>query len=939
MSRAFNSTVLCAFLMIASPAVAADEAPLDAASARPVGPVLDKEEAIPEAGHDVEGGPIGEGAEFARITPIVEAEVNAADPHYRGWVERIRTGTADKRIMRLHAFYRNRLDPFDSKIAVDWREEPFRVLRDEAASRQAVARFEQGRNTAAPSRADSSATTRGVAGGISPHGVWKPVGPFTIPGRMTGLARPEGQPDTLYASAADGGLWRTKDAGSNWERLSDFEVTLSGGSVLIDPNDPNTIYFGTGEGNGAIDNYPGIGVLKSIDGGLTWSTSNTFSSSVRALTMHSVDSNRVYAAGSGGCYKSDDAGATFSLMPGMPGAGASDIVINPANPDIVYCSFWTNSTDGDIFKSVDRGDSWVDSSAGLPAPNATGRIALAISQSNPDVLIAGIDEDGGLIYRTTDGGDNWTATQLVGFCGGQCWYDIDVEIDPADSNRYYAAGVNTYMSGNAGGAWSLISSSSGGRGAPNYVHVDQHDVFSPAAGEVILANDGGIYRSMNYGQSWTEMSQGMDTTQYYGICRHPTDPGWAFGGTQDNGSHRRTPGANPEWDRVLGGDGGMCMSGPPGSNVVVGEFQNHNMQRSTNGGNNWSSANGGIGSGEPRPWVGIMTADPSDRNNMWTGTDRVYRSLDARASSWSDVSGELYGGNSVSAIEVSPSNSNFVWAGFSGGGLFLGSVALSANPNWRDSRVAGMPTRYVRRIRVDPDSFFIAYAVFGGFGSGKIWKTVDAGHNWTDQTGNLPDVPVNDLVIDADNPGTLLAATDLGVFRSDDDGTTWYGFSNGLPTVASIEFTHDRGQDRLRVGTHGRSMWEWQEAADGATPVADGATAGGTSMIVAKLSASDARIEWDALTCTARDHNLFYGDLDDVANRGYLGSECALGNSGRADLTLPTSPSGDLYFVLVATDGQGTEGPHGFDVSGQAVSADGIGSCGIAAQDPLATCP
>ncbi len=913
-------------------------------------------------GEDVEGGPLSEGEQFRLWTPLGPAELNAVDPQFRRWAETIAAGQADKRIMRLYWYYHWRLQPFDRPVPQNWRERGLAVLRDTERTRAARAALEARRAdtpSAPPGSVLDAAAARGgttsadagtdAGPGISPWGVWVPIGPYTIAGRTTGLDRPADEPDTLYAAVADGGVWRTRDRGQTWERLSDFEPTLSGGSILLDPTDARTIYFGTGEGNGAIDNYPGIGVLKSTDGGLSWTPSNQFSSVVRRLAIHPSEPSRIYAAGASGCYVSTDAGANFSLIdaPGLPtGTGASDVLIRPDDPNRLFCALWGGS-DGGIYRSTDRGATWARLDTGLPAPNTAGRIALAVSRSNPDTMIAGIEINSGTIYRTDDGGDNWyePAPSPLGYCGGQCWYDNAVGIDPADPNVLYAGGVSAHRSLDGGVSWAVMSSG---------VHVDHHFVFAPAAGEVLLANDGGVYHSADQGSSWSEWSLGMDTTQYYGICRADDDDDWAFGGTQDNGSHRRRP--SDGWQQVLGADGGMCMYGPAGSGVIVGEYQNLNIRRSADGGASFFDANTGIPGGEPHPWVGILVADPSDRNNMWTATDRIYRSLDARATAWQKVSDALHcasvaGCRTATSIAVAPSDSNTVYAGFGAqgpvppvfpgqtAGVFKTTNALDASPTWTDVSSPGFPFRSVRRLRVHPDDASTVYAVIAGYGAPKIWKSADGGASWVDRTGDLPDVPVNDLVIDADSPGTLLVATDLAVFRSDDDGATWYGFSEGLPTAAAIELTHDRLTGRLRVGTHGRSMWDWQEASTSALAVPDGANVGGTQMMVALLDSSTMRLYWDTRTCTAREYNLFWGDLDDVATRTYGGAECGLGSSGQADVPLPVTASGNVFFVIAAADGAGTEGPHGFDSGGDPVSANGIGFCGIASQDILASCP
>ena len=900
-----------------------------------------------DPGEDVERGPITEGEQLRQWTALTDLELRAADPSFRLWVELIRAGLADKRIMRLWWFHRSRLDPFVSRVPEGWRQRGAAVLRDGARTARALGvyrppvRGDAPRPPAGSIEATSERLRGGspegivadAAPGISPWGVWVPIGPYNIPGRMTGLDRPEGEPLTLYAAAADGGAWRTRDGGASWEVLTELEATQSGGSILLDPSNPSVIYFGTGEGNGAIDNYGGIGVLKSTDAGRTWTASNPFSGSVRRLAMHRSEPSRVYAAGDSGCYLSTDAGATFTLISGagLPtNAGASDVLVRPDDANTVFCAIWGGSQGG-IYRSVDHGASWSFLSSGLPAMGSVGRIALAVSRSNPDVMIAGIDTASGTVYKTTDGGDTWTALAggSAGFCGGQCWYDIAVGIDPVDPGVLYAGGVGHRRSMDGGLTWGPADSG---------VHVDHHFVFTPAAGEVILANDGGVYRSGDHGASWSNWSLGMDTSQYYGMCRHPSDPDWAFGGTQDNGSHRRRLTDTPAWQQRLGGDGGMCMSGPPSGSVVLGEYQNLNIQRSTDGGNSFFGANGGIPSREPHPWVGLLVADPSDRNNMWTATNRIYRSLDARATNWVVVSGALYFNLSATAIEVAPADGNVVYAGFDAGGVFVSSNALAAAPTWTSIK-GSLANRGVRRIRSAPWSADVVYLVHAGYGAGKIWKSTNRGGSWTNVTGDLPDVPVNDLVVDGDAPGTLIAATDLGVFRSDDDGASWYGWSTGLPTVASIEMSYDAASGKLRLGTHGRSMWDWQEAS--ATPVAvpDGAVVPGRQMTLERIGAADVRVRWDVRGCTARDYNLFWGDLDDVAIGTYAGATCGLGTSGMATVPMPTTSSGNVFFVVASSDAAGTEGPHGHAGDGTPSARNGIGLCGIAAQEGAATCP
>lgn len=909
-------------------------------------------------GEDVEGGPITEGEYFRRVTDISPAEIEAADPAFRHLVDLIRTGQADKRIMRSYWFYRWRLEPFDRPFPENWRDHGLAILEDRARTAAAASSFLANR----PRQQDESSGTStwdigagendgpsiAAGPGVSPNGLWTAVGPFNVAGRTTGLDRHPDHADTLYASVADGGLWRTTDRGQTWTPLTDFEETLSGGSVVVDPTDPDTIYFGTGEGGIHVDNYPGIGVLRSVDGGTTWTASNEFSSGVRRLAIHPSEPTRIYAAGDTGCFLSTDSGTTFNVIdaPGLPtGDKASDVIIRPDNPDWVYCAIWGGSNGG-VYRSTDRGANWTFLDNGLPV--GLGRVALAISRSNPDILIAGTEYGSGWIYKTDDGGDSWyrpISDGSLAYCGSQCWYNNAVGIDPVNSDILYAGGISAHKSIDGGVTWSNMSSG---------VHVDQHAIFTPTGGEVILANDGGIYHSNNHGGSWSEWSLGMDTTQFYGICRHETDDDWAMGGTQDNGTIRLRQ--SDGWREVMGADGGMCVAGPGSTGIMLAEMQNHAVRRSTNGGESWYGAEDGIGEDEPRPWVGILAVDPSDRNNMWTATNDVYRSMDAKTSSWARVGDNIncdtLGCKTVSAIEVAPSDSNIVYVGFRAfapyppiyqgarGGVFRSANALDSAVTWTNLTGDSFPYRSVRNMAVHADDPNIVYVVFAGLGSGKVWKTADGGVTWADHTGDLPDIPVNDILVDADNSGTLLAATDLGVFRSDNDGVNWYGFSAGLPRAAAIEFTYNRDTGKVRIGTHGRSIWEWRPSGSGPpVGVPDGDQVPGTPMIVAKLSETTMRVSWDVTTCAGADYNLFHGDLDDIASLSYAGAECDLGGTGQADVPLPDTPSGNSFFVIASDNNAGTEGGHGYDSEGTPRSTDGIGFCSITYHDSLATCP
>lgn len=885
---------------------------------------------------DVEGGPLADAETFRRLTPIRPDELAAVDPKYREWARAIHEGRADKRIMRLHHYYRSRLEPFDRPFPSDWREDGLRRLRDTERVAASVRAYRE------------NAAGNDGAGGIPVAGAWAPVGPYTIAGRVKGLAQPEGQPDTLYAASANGGVWRTTDRGVTWEPLSDFEDTLSGSAIVVDPNDPSILYFGTGETQ-HIDAYPGVGVLKSTDGGMTWTASNDFSPYVWRLAIHAAAPSRLFAAGQGGCYVSNDGAVTFALIAatGLPAGEATDVAVRPDDADTVFCAFRGQG----VYRSQDGGTTWSALTSGLPS-SGTGRIALAIAPSDGNVVAVSLEQNQGDVFKSVDGGDTWDRVNggtPLAHCGGQCWYDQAIAFDPVDPDRIYVGGIGLYRSTNGGDTWESVGSG---------VHVDHHFLLAPSAGIVFDANDGGIYHSDAGGANGTfvEWSIGVDNSQYYGICNDPDDDFIVWGGTQDNGTHRRRPA--DDWTQPLGGDGGMCMTGPAGTDIVIAEFQNHAMRRSTNDGGSWSGAEDGIDGDDPRAWVGVLEVDRGDRNNMWTVTNDIYRSMDAKATPWEKVAttphcgGGLTGCLSARAISVSPADSGVVWVGFGASspvppfadgkraGVYRTANGLDPTVTWTDVSDPTWPYRSVRAVTAHPDDPATAYVVLGGLGAGKVWKSSDSGVTWTDRTGDHPDIPVNDLLVDADNPGTLLTATDLGVFRSDDDGATWYAFSNALPRSAAIEFNYNRATGVLRVGTHGRSVWEFRpSAAGGVGPVPDGNRVAGTPMRASRLDGTTMRVTWDVAACTAADYNLFWGDLEAVASLTYDDASCSLGASGTADVPIPVTASGNAFFVLAGSDGVDVEGVHGYDGNGALRSTSGIGLCGIASQDSSSTCP
>lgn len=886
-------TALICVLLVVAPSVVAP--------ARAAGDPDDVPTLATKAGADGRS-PRSDGAVYRDATPIEAAEWKSPHPGYAWLLQRIAAGTADKRIMRQHYWLHFRLEPFDKPIPADWRARArARLLATEGA----------------PQKASATALLPAV-------GRWVPVGPYTIPGRVTGLSRPAGRPGWILAAMADGGLWLTRDAGAHWDPLTDREATQASGAALGDPVDGSVLYWGTGEGNGAIDNYGGYGVMRSVDRGRTWLVSNNFSGTVRCLAEDRTARGTIWACGNDGAYRTTDSGATFTKLPGLPNNGASAIAIRPDRPSTIFVGLWG----GGVWRSTDGGTSFTQLAGGLPAN--IGRVDLALCAANPDVMVAASELNNGDLWKSTDGGTTWAALSAApDACGGQCWYDLVAAIAPDDCNTIYWAGVGAYVSRDGGASFAQMPTS--GTGSAGW---DFHAALTGTGGEIVLGGDAGVFRSLDHGATFAARSDNLPTTQYYGGCGHNTDPSWIAGGTQDNGTDQSA--TTQAWRYILGGDGGKCVAS---NNQVFAEYQVTNVQRSLDGGNSFGDANGGIGSNDPKAWVGIMAKDPLDARTAYVGTSSVYRTTNFHDTAWVKVMNPLYYGRLVTSMAVSPVDRNVLWVGFDYGGLYRTANALATPPAWKAIKGSSWPLRAVTRVTPHPSNANAAWIVQGGYGYPKIWSTVDAGTTYTDVTGDLPDLPVTDLVVDPGDTNVLIAGTDLAIWRSSDGGAHWTNFSDGLPYVAIADlFRHPAAGD-LVAATHGRSFYRFRAAAAGAVAVPDGKTVPGKELVAERTASGALWLRWDSAACTAADYNLFWGPLAGVAQATYGGAVCGLGRTGEKVIAMPGTAGDSLFFVVAGASAEGVEGPHGYRSDGSPSGGTGVGSCGVTVHQAAATCP
>jgi photosystem II stability/assembly factor-like uncharacterized protein len=661
---------------------------------------------------------------------------------------------------------------------------------------------------------------------------WQFVGPTNIGGRVVDIAVDPVASNTIYVAAATGGVWKSTDQGAQFTSIWPATNPQAMGALVIASN--GTLFAGTGEANpgGGSITYGGSGVYRSVDGGGTWQRVGlTNSGAIGRLAVDPTNSQNIFAAATGdlfnpggerGVYKSIDGGSTWTrvLTGDNDTTGAVDLAIDPLNPNRVFAAMWDHLREPNLrryggmgsgmYRSTDGGSSWQRLTNGLPGPAATiGRIGVALAASNPQRVYAIVNQTSGPFqgfYRSDDGGDSWTNLSpnetLAGEQASYGWWFGRVWVDPLDQAHVFAAGVFLCESQDSGSSFT-------GQSSP---HADHHamawDLKVP--GRVYLGNDGGTYRSDVNGSNnqWTAAII-QPFTQFYSVDVSEQDESRIVGGTQDNGVLRSYGGT--AWNSYVGGDGEEALIDPVNQDLVYGCSQYGVCRRSTNGGNSTLSFGATVSS--RRNWFTPLQFDPTNPAVLYYAGDRVNRSTD-NAAHWSVISPNLTGGpgpdpsypfGTVTTVAGAKTDPNRVLAGTDDGRLWF---TTNLGVDWTRVTDSDVPGTWVTRVMVDPINAQVAYATFSGFRSGAplpyVLKTIDGGATWASIAGDLPQAPVNDIVI---VNSTLYVGTDVGVFRSIDGGATWLTAGEALPNVPVTDLEYRAASNSLYAATFGRGIF------------------------------------------------------------------------------------------------------------------------------------
>lgn len=692
------------------------------------------------------------------------------------------------------------------------------------------------------------------AAGVS-RGSWTWIGPGNVGGRVTTILTFADDPNKLLINNPGGGIWLSTNGGATWQPVNDFMQNLAVSALAANPANPAEIYAGTGGGpNSVTDSFlsqlRGAGMFKSNDGGATWTqlastAAVDFTNGIERIAV-SPDGNTILASSKfvysdvpKAILRSTDGGQSWNDTLKIAGVSGNSVAFNPKDSTQAIASSLMKA-----YYSIDGGANWTEST-GLNAPdNPGGLVALAYAKSDPSVVYASVNTNGGEVYRSSDGGKSYAMVNTgTKYLGDQGWYCNVIFVDPTNANTVVVAGLDIYRSTDGGQTFTKISKWQ--KPAEKSAHAD-HGVIAAAANydgttvkTVYFGNDGGLYKAdlpdVQEEAGWQLLNSGLGITQLYGVAANQN--GVVVAGAQDNGSVRFT-GDLQKWTPWQGGDGGYVAADPIDPNLFYGEYVNGTIYRSSDGGTSQAENIFGVDdyfdgtswTKKARPgaiteakdptanFIAPLIIDPNEPNRVYLGARSLWMTSNAKTANtdggpqWTAVKAPAGadGSNNIGSIAVAPGDSNTVWVGHNNGDVYVTTNALAATPAWNKVGDTTLPKRFATRIAVDPQNKNTVYATFGGFTADNVWRTTDGGATWTSIVGSgatqLPQVPVYGFAVHPRNSKWLYAGTEVGIFASEDGGATWTLPTDGPANVAvkDLEFVGTT----LYAATFGRGVYK-----------------------------------------------------------------------------------------------------------------------------------
>lgn len=694
---------------------------------------------------------------------------------------------------------------------------------------------------------------------------FRSIGPALMSGRISDIVIHPAKPAVWYVAVGSGGVWKTENAGTTWQPVFEQEGSYSIGCLTLDPLNPERIWVGSGENVGGRHVGYGDGVYLSEDGGKSWQNKGLkLSEHISKIIVHPTETKTVWVAAQGplwskggerGVFKSADGGKTWKKVLGdTEWTGATDIVIDPRNPERLYAATWQRHRSvgayvgggkgSAIYKSDDGGESWEKLSKGLPSGDM-GKIGLVLSPQNPDVIYAAIELErrAGGVFKSTDRGASWTKQSDAVAGGTGPHYYQELYASPFQYDKIYLVDVWMQVSEDGGKTFNRMNEQN--------KHVDNHAIASRKDNPdyLLVGNDGGLYESFDNTKSWKFVSN-LPVTQFYKVAVDDDLPFYnVYGGTQDNntqGGPSRTDNVhgirNSDWFVTLFGDGHQPATEPGNPDIVYSQWQQGNLTRfdRTTGEMVYIKPQPEIGEPSERfNWDAPVLVSPHNPKRIYFASQRVWKS-DDRGDSWVAVSGDLttqqerirqklmdrqwswdaawdlyamsdY--STITSISESPVKEGFLWAGTDDG---LIHFSEDGGKNWNKISVTSLPgvpsTAFVNDIKADLYDASTVYVVLDNHKTGDfapyLFKSTDKGKTWKSLRANLPDRTLTwRIVQDHVKQELLFVATEFGIWYSIDGGTKWMQFKNGLPVIPFRDLAIQKRENDLIAASFGRGFY------------------------------------------------------------------------------------------------------------------------------------
>ncbi|WP_353779986.1 glycosyl hydrolase [Winogradskyella sp. 3972H.M.0a.05] len=691
------------------------------------------------------------------------------------------------------------------------------------------------------------------------------IGPAFMSGRIADIAIHPHNENIWYVAVGSGGVWKTINSGTTWTPLFDKQSSYSIGTVSIDPNNPETIWVGTGEDVGGRHVGFGDGVYRSDNGGKTWTNMGLKDTQhISRVIVHPENSNIVWVTAQGplwnkggqrGLYKTIDGGKTWKKTLGDDAwTGVTELVYDPTNPNRMYAATWQrhrtvaayigNGPGTALYRSDDAGDTWEKLTNGLPK-TSMGKTGLAISPHNPNVLYAAIELDRrkGAVYRSDDGGSSWSKQSNTITGGTGPHYYQELFASPHQKDRLYLMD-NTMQISEDGGKTFYRMNRKNKHGDNHAIAFRKHD-----PNYLLVGTDGGLYESFDLTKTWKYI-ENLPVTQFYKLAVDDAEPFYnIYGGTQDNSTERgpsRTDNLhgiqNSDWSVVLNWDGHQPATEPGNPNIVYAERQEGTLSR-------LDMKTGEAVDIQPQPavgddierfnWDAPILVSPHKPSTIYFASQRVWKS-ENRGDSWTAISKDLTKNeeritlpimgrqqswdnawdvyamsnyNTITSLSESPKQEGLLYVGTDDG---LINVTEDGGANWRKIKVSQLPgvpaTAFVNDIKADLHDVNTVYVALDNhkYGDFKpyLYKSTNKGQSWESLTKSIPaNHLVWRIVQDHVSPYLLFIGTEFGLFFSVNGGKQWTALKGNVPTISFRDLAIQKRENDLVAASFGRGFY------------------------------------------------------------------------------------------------------------------------------------